>query len=648
MAQLIKKLKKVEDTIEYINTLTIEELENIITYAADKYYNTQESVISDEIYDILIDFLKLKDSKSIVLKEVGAKVHNKNKVELDYWLGSMDKIKDLKHLSLWVNKYKQPYNLSDKLDGVSALLVYNNNEIKMSTRGTATEGTDISNLIKYLNLPDYKTIEKYCKINKIKGTKNLIAFRGELIMKEKTFIKNWGDKLKNTRNTISGLVNSKTINPELACDTELILYEIIDPFYPIDKQFEIIDDIGFKISSHNNITHDITIEFLSSYFKTRRETSDYKIDGIIVTQIGDFKRNSNSNPDYAFAFKEMLDEQMAITIVESIEWNLSKDGYLKPTLKLKPITIGGVEIKRVTGNNAKFIVDNLLGSGAKVEIVRSGDVIPKINKVIKPVKTPDLPEGKWSWNDTNVDIIIDDIKNDEIVVKNIYFFFSSLSTKGLGKKIVEKLVANDLNSIIKIITAKESDFVKIEGIQEKLASNLVESIKTALTNVKLSKLMAASNKLGRGIGEERIEQVLLQYPKLLIDYKEWSKKEFIDNLKEINGWEDKTAQLLVSHFDDFMIFYDSIKKYISIEIKTKIIKGKFLDKIFIFTGFRDDKLQELIKDKGGKIGTSVSKNTDYLVVKDQDVIDNPTGKINKALELEINIITKDDLIKMLK
>ncbi len=648
MSQLVKKLKKVDDTIEYINKLSVEELEEIITYTADKYYNTNESVISDEIYDILIDFLKMKDSKSKVLKEVGAKVHNKNKVDLDYWLGSMDKIKDLKQLTLWVNKFQQPYNLSDKLDGVSALLVYNKNEIKMYTRGTATEGTDISNLIKYLDLPDYDIIKKYCKVNKINGDTNLIAFRGELIMKEKTFIKNWGDKLKNTRNTISGLVNSKTINPQLASDTELILYEIVDPFYPIDKQFEIIKDIGFKSSHNQNITHDITLEYLSSYFKTRRQTSDYKIDGIIVTQIGEYKRNTSSNPSYAFAFKEMLDEQMAITTVESIEWNLSKDGYIKPTLLLKPVTIGGVEIKRVTGNNAKFIVDNLLGAGAKVEIIRSGDVIPKINRVIKPVKTPDLPEGKWSWNDTHVDIIIDDIKTDEIVVKNIYFFFSTLSTKGLGKKIVEKLVLHGLNTIVKIITAKESDLLEIDGIQEKSASNIVESIKSSLTNIKLSKLMAASNKLGRGIGEERIEQVLLQYPNLLSDYKKWDENEFIGKLKEINGWEDKTSKLLVSNFEEFMIFYDSIKKYISIETKMKVIKGKLLDKIFIFSGFRDDKLEDIIKEKGGKIGGSVSKNTNYLVVKEQNVIDNPTGKIKKAIELDINIITKEELIKMLK
>ncbi len=648
MAQLIKKLLKTDDTIQFINDLTINELEEIITYAADKYYNTDESVISDEIYDTLIDFLKLKDSKSKVLKNVGAKVKSKNKVDLDYWLGSMDKIKEQKQLSLWLNKYKKPYNLSDKLDGVSALLVYNDGQIKMITRGTATEGTDISKLIKYLNLPDYDTIKTFCYLHNIKGDKNLIAFRGELIMKESIFNKNWGDKLKNTRNTISGLVNSKTINPKLANDTELILYEVVDPFYPIDKQFEIINSVGFNMTNNMTVNEDISIEYLSSYFKKRRLHSEYKIDGIIVTQIGKHERNTTGNPDYAFAFKEMLDEQMAITTVESIEWNISKDGYIKPTLLLKPITIGGVEIKRVTGNNAKYIVDNLLGVGAEVEIIRSGDVIPKINKVIKPIKKPDLPKGKWTWNDTKVDIISNETEDNELLVKNIYFFFSTLSTKGLGKKIVEKLVESGLNTILKIIVAEQDDFLKVEGFKEKSSSNLVESIKTALTNIKLSKLMAASNKLGRGIGEERMEQVLTQYPNLLTDYKKWSKEEFIEKLKEIDGWEDKTSKLLVSNFDDFINFYDSIKKYISIESKIKSSTGKFNNKIFVFTGFRDSSLEESITSQGGKIGSTVSKNTDYLVVKDQSIIDNPTGKIEKAMDLNIKIITKDNLIKMLK
>lgn len=656
MAELVKKLlKSNKDPIEVSSEFTVEELEEIIVYTADKYYNTSKSVITDALYDILIDFLKLRDPKSKVLKNIGAKVKSKNKVKLDYWLGSMDKIKPPSNqLSIWSKKFKPSYNLSDKLDGVSSLLVYREDgSINMYTRGTATEGMDITHLIKYLNLPNFETVSAYCKKHKIEGEKNLIAFRGELIIKQKTFEKNWSSTLKNVRNSVAGLVNSKTINPELALDTDLVLYEVIDPFYPIEKQLKIIKEIGFKTVTSKNIDVELTYEYLSKYLKERRTKADYEIDGIIVTSCEKQERNKKDNPEYAFAFKDVLEDQIAKTIVESIEWNVSKDGFIKPTLILKPVTIGGVEIKRATGNNAKFIVENVLGSGAEIEIIRSGDVIPKVQKIIKPAKSgkPDLPKGSWSWNETNVDIRLDNYeKNSDVLIKNIYYFFSKLDTKGLGEKNVEKMVEAGLDTIPKILAADQTRFMTVDGFAEKSAQNLVDAIKVALTNVPLAKLMAASNKIGPGLGEERMKQVLSVYPNLMTDYKKWSKKEFIDKLIEINGWEEKTSTVLVNNFDDFIKFYISIQKYVTLEQvkEKKTIKGEFSDKIVVMTGFRDKTLQDKIESQGGKIGSSVSKNTNILIVKDQSVIDDPTDKVNKAIDLGIKIITKEKAEKMVK
>ncbi len=656
MADLVKKLlKSQKDPIEIASEFTVEELEEIINYSADKYYNTSKAVITDALYDILIDFLKLRNPKSKVLKNVGAKVKSKNKVKLDYWLGSMDKIKPPSNqLGIWSKKFKPPYNLSDKLDGVSSLLIYREDgTMNMYTRGTATEGMDITHLIKYLNLPDFNTVSAYCKKHKISGDTNLIAFRGELIIKQKTFEKNWSSTLKNGRNSVAGLVNSKTINPELATDTNLVLYEVVDPFYPIDKQLKLIKEIGFEVVTNKTIDQNLTYEYLSKYLKERRTKAEYEIDGIIVTSCEKQERNIKDNPEYAFAFKDILEDQMAKTIVESIEWNVSKDGYLNPTLLLKPVTIGGVEIKRATGNNAKFIVENILGPGAEIEIIRSGDVIPKVQKIIKPAKSgkPDLPKGSWVWNETKVDIRLENYESSsEVLIKNIHYFFSKLDTKGLGEKNVEKMVEAGLDTIPKILAADQARFLMVDGFAEKSAQNLVESIKVALTNVPLARLMAASNKIGPGLGEERMKQVLAVYPNIMTDYKKWSKKEFIDKIKEINGWEEKTSTALVNNFGEFIKFYNSIQKYLTLEQvkEKKVVKGEFSDKTVVMTGFRDKTLQDKIEAQGGKIGSSVSKNTDFLVVKDQTVIDNPTDKVTKAKDLGIKIITKDKLEQMLK
>ena len=652
MAELVKKLlNPTKDSLEIASNFSIDELETIIKYTTEKYYNTSKSVITDELYDILIDFLKLKSPKSIVLKIIGANVKSKNKVQLDYWLGSMNKIKPgTNQLDIWINKFKSPYHLSDKLDGVSGLLIYRlNGTINLYTRGTATEGTDITPLIKYLHVPDFKIVAKYCATNNIKGELNLIAFRGELIMKESTFNKHWSDVFKNGRNTVAGLVNSKTINPEVASDTDFVLYEVVDPFYSIDKQFKILNDLDFTVAFNKKIDKDLTFELLSKYLQDRRAKSVYKIDGIIVTSFTNQERNTKANPVYAFAFKDILEDQMAKTEVISVEWNISKDGFIIPTILLNPINIGGVEIKRTTGFNAKFIVDNVIGPGSMLEIIRSGDVIPKVHKVLKPSKSgkPDMPKGKWHWNETKVDIQLDDvITNPQVLIRNIFYFFSNLDTKGLGMKTVEKLVNAGLDTVKKIISADEKDFLKVEGFAIKSAENLVESIKHVLTNVPLYKLMAASNKLGPGIGEERVKQIVTLYPNIITDYKKWSDDDFIKKIKAINGWEEKTASLLVSNFNTFVIFYDSIKKYITLEPITKST-GRFTDKIVVFTGFRDKDLQSQIEKQGGKIGSSISKNTDFLIIVDQSVLDKQTDKIIKAQELNIKIITKDQLIKLL-
>jgi len=650
---LAKKLNNNDDIITTIDNMNIKDLESVITYAADKYYNTKKSVVSDSVYDMLIDFLKLKEPKSKVLKNIGAKVKSKDKVKLDYHLGSMDKIKPPSNqLEKWTSQYKQPYILTDKLDGISALLIYKkNNSITLNTRGTSTEGMNISHLIKYLkNIPTTDTVVEYCKQNKLVSTHkdNIIAFRGELIIKEEIFNDNWSDEFKNARNTVAGLVNSKKINPQLASDTNLVLYEVVDPNCTMIEQLKIIKELKFNYVHSKIVNKELTFELLSDYFKKRRVEAEYMADGIVVTNNDNNKRNTSRNPDYAFAFKDILEDQKANTMVKSVEWNTSKDGYLIPTLLLEPVVISGVEIKRVTGHNAKYVVDNKLGNGAMIELIRSGDVIPYINKIIKSGKL-ELPDGKWSWSSTKVDIILDSLDNTDIMKKNLYFFFSTLETKGLGEKVIDKLYNAKFDTVQKILelTKEKLTKAKIDSFKEKTIDNILKAINIAVSNVTLAKIMAGSNKLGHGLGFERMKQVLSNYPNIIDEYEVWSKDEFIEKIKDIDGWDTKTATLLQNNFVDFVNFYNSIKKYITIKKAVKIKTSKITDMIFVFSSFRDKELQELIEIKGGKVSSSVSKNTNYLVVKDDTVLNNMTEKIKKAEELGVKILTRINLVKLL-
>ena len=632
-----------QDAYTLVSQLTVDKLEQLILYTADKYYN-HIPVITDGIYDILVDFLRLKNKKSAILKKIGAPFNSKDKVELPFYLGSMDKIKPPSpKLQTWINEYSAPYIIGDKLDGISGLLVYSQNKIKLYTRGTATHGIDISFLLSYLDVPTYETILSV--FPKILKNNQYVAFRGELVISKNKFDKNWANTMKNSRNAVGGLVHSKTLNPLLAHDTDFVVYQLVEPNYNYSKQLEFIKKLEFKIV-HTKITDNLTFEMLSAYLLKRRTMSKYIIDGIIVTNDKVHPINTKGNPDHAFAFKDVLEDQKSLTAVEMIEWNESKDGYLIPTIIISPINIGGVTIKRVTGNNAKFIVDNMIGVGSKVEVIRSNDVIPKIEKVITKVQ-PILPKGtNWMWSDSGVHIISTDKDSTDMKIKSLYHFFSTLETVGLGEKNIEKLYNANYNTIEKILKLTKDNIINIDGFKEKSADNIIKAIKKATTNIPIAKLLVASNKLGHGIGIERAKNLTLKYSDILNNkkYEKLSDIVFINMIKEIDGFDDNCSSMFVSNYNDIVIFYNSIKTFITIE--TAVIKAsgnKYNGKKIVISGFRDKELEKYILDEGGILANTISKNTDILVIKDKSVSD--TSKVIKAKELGIKIYTLDEFNK---
>jgi NAD-dependent DNA ligase len=185
---------------------------------------------------------------------------------------------------------------------------------------------DITSLLRYIkNIPSYSTVMEYLKKHKIG---NHIAFRGELIISKNKFTK-WADTMKNARNAVAGLVNSKSINPKLARSTSLVIYQIVDPVYSMIEQIKIIKEIGFK-TVHKKIVDKLSFPQLSKYLLKRRSESKYVIDGIIITNNDIHPINKDGNPDYAWAFKDVLEDQKAISKVINIEWNVTKDNILMP------------------------------------------------------------------------------------------------------------------------------------------------------------------------------------------------------------------------------------------------------------------------------------------------------------------------------
>ena len=172
--------------------------------------------------------------------------------------------------------------------------------------------------------------------------------------------------------------------------------------------------------------NDLSNELLSEVLVKWRADYLYEIDGVIVTDDNVYPRKSG-NPEHSFAFKMVLSDQIAEVKVVDVLWNPSKDGYLKPRVQIEPIQLGGVKIEYATGFNAAFIEQNKIGLGALIQIIRSGDVIPHIRSVTIPAEAPKMPLVPYKWNDTHVDIMLEDIGSDTTVrEKNITGFFRGI------------------------------------------------------------------------------------------------------------------------------------------------------------------------------------------------------------------------------
>jgi len=198
---------------------------------------------------------------------------------------------------------------------------------------------------------------------------------------------------------------------------DFVCYEVIKPenLKPSEQLNKIISLNTDCVKFIDSISlTELTNEFLSEKLVNWRNNYIYTIDGIICIDDKVYPRESK-NPSHAFAFKMVLSDQSAEAKVLDVLWSASKDGFLKPRVQIEEINIGGAKINYATGFNAKFIEDNKIGVGAIIKIIRSGDVIPKIEEVITSAEIPLMPKEKYIWNETHVDIMLENKEDDENV-----------------------------------------------------------------------------------------------------------------------------------------------------------------------------------------------------------------------------------------
>jgi len=615
------------DGLDALKMLSEKQLATILEEASNAYYN-EISIMTDNEFDIVKEYMEEKYPKNEVLEQIGAPIQEKNKVKLPYNMPSMDKIKpDTDALPKWKAKYAGPYILSAKLDGISAMYSTENDEKRLYTRGNGSVGQDISHLIPYLKLP----------------STNDITIRGELIMKKSVFSQKYENEFSNSRNLVAGIVGKKKIDQERLNDIDFVAYEVIKPILKPSEQMSFLKDQQV-ITVVNEERQDIDNSTLSEVLIDWRENYKYTIDGVIVTDNQIYSR-TNKNPEHGFAFKMVLSDQVAEAKVVNVLWSPSKDGYLKPRIQIEPVVLGGAKIEYATAFNAAFVEDNKLGIGAVVTLVRSGDVIPHIMNVVEPAQKAKMPDVAYKWNDTHVDIIMEDAEQDETVrEKNIVGFFKGLEVDGLGPGNARKIIKAGYESVPQIIAMTQSDFLKVDGFKQKMAEKVYTSIHNKIDGASLSTLMAVSNIFGRGFGEKKIVPILEKYPDILVSPD--TQEEKIRMVKTIRGIEQKTADRFVNNIPKFMEFVKVAKLENKLTEKQQTLpsgqeidkSNPLYDKSIIITGFRDKLFSEELKKIGAKEASAVSKNTFAVIVK---TLDEDTSKVTNAKKLNIPIYTID-------
>lgn len=609
----------------------------------DAYYNDQP-LISDEQYDALRRKLVKLDPQNPYLVDVGASVRG-GKIPLPYTMGSLDQIYE-GDFEKWVSKYdlsKRQLVVTDKLDGTSALLVYRNEAFSIAySRGNGVEGADISRHIR--------------KLPSVPRTLPLayVAIRGECIMKNSTFAAKYSAEYANPRNFVAGCMNRKETTADILSDIDFIAYEIVDIQFNEGEEIDVktkiqslekLKAMGFKIPNYTIIgvpsaVKDIDLQVA---LKTARKESEYELDGIVIT-VDDSdglvsKRTSSTlNPEFSVKYKVLDSDSIVTAKVVDVIYEVSKSGFYKPRVQIEPVKLFGTTVTYATGFNGKFIYDNEINAGATIRITKSGSVIPYIVEVLAPsVNGPKLPNDmNWKWNASGVEMTVSDMQsNPEVIFKQVLDFFNSIQIDQLKDSSLTK-VFDELSlwgqgfeecvtTITSLIPVEWNNIIGANG------KKIYDSMYSRFSALPLEVFLGSLPYLGFGFGVRKATSLLNQIdPNSL-----WGITA--DEIAALDGFDQKTAVPIAQGLPKAKVLFDTLVEngVLALSMAAPKVQSSLTGLTVVFTGFRDSTLSEKIERLGGKVGSSVSKKTNYLIVVDKSSL---STKSKKAQELGVEVL----------
>ncbi|MCK9578939.1 MAG: NAD-dependent DNA ligase LigA [Methanoregula sp.] len=578
---------------------------------------------------------------------------------------------------------KLDYSCEIKIDGLKIILTYVNGELtQAATRGDGVIGENVTAQIKTIqSVPLQLTSLPTSLLSKEGGAKKIDAtvigeawLNKEHLAKINIERKKSGEpEFANSRNAAAGSI--RQLDPKITAERRLdsFVYDLdaINGKFPPTQiaELKLLENLGFKINKEYQYCKNLDeVQAMYNEWKDKRNKQNYGIDGLVIKvnskKIQDILGYTGKAPRWALAYK--FAPEKAITVVEDITVQVGRTGALTPVAHLRPVSVAGTTVSRATLHNEDEIARLGIKIGDTVVIHKAGDIIPEVVEVLKKMRTGkerkfNMP-GKCPICGSTVErrageaaTYCTNKKCFAQELERIIHFVSKkgMNIEGLGDKIVEQLLNEGLiKDAADIYYLTAGDLEPLERFAEKKTNNILVSIEHS-RNAELAKLLYA---LGiRHVGEETailisqksIKSKVHKVSDLIFEMQKVNLEELqgIEGIGEIVGqsiyewFRDKNNIEFLKRLEDGGII---IAKHI-----THNAERKLSNKVFVLTGtlskLTRDEAKDKIRELGGDVSSSVSKNTDYVVAGEE-----PGSKYDKAKELGVKIIGEEEFVKLLK
>lgn len=654
----------------------IDELIKIINKASEEYYTNDNPTITDQEYDDYYHELeKLEQQYPELIREdsptkrVGGKIIDEfKKVSHEIPMMSLGDIFSEDEIFEFDQRIKKTipnptYVCELKIDGLSVSLLYENGKlIRGATRGNGIIGEDITH-----------NVETIKSIPLVINDKRKIEVRGEIYMPKKSFNKlnqerqEKGESLfANPRNAAAGSV--RQLDSKIAAKRNLstFIYHL-----PSSDDFNIkyhheslsfMKELGFVVNPNIKIADNVNevINYVKEWTE-KRESLPYEIDGIVikVDKIEDQKKlgYTSRTPKWAIAYKFPAVE--VLTKIKNIEFCVGRTGKITPRADLDPVHLAGSIIKSVTLHNEDYIKEKDIMINDTIVLHKAGDVIPEVVKVLKErrtgieipfkmIKNCPICNSKLEKKETEANYFCPNPNCDARNIEGLIHFSSreTMNIEGFGESIVEDFYNEGyLKTICDYYTLynHKEDLKELEGFGEKSINNLLQNIEKSKEN-SLEKLLFA---LGiRYIGKKTAKILAINYrniDKLMsAEYEDLVKIQDIGEVIADSVYKFFKEEKNINTINELKLLG------VNMEYKgNESIDDNFNNKTFVLTGTlskltRDEASIE-IENRGGKVTSSVTKKTDYVIVGE-----NPGSKYQKAKDLNINILNEEEFLNMLE